>query len=207
MDIGSVLRPDVYRLFIANFVPGCVALSPWAFCVISPVLLTSESWSDGGGIVLGAVLLIAAFTVGTILEDIGSRIEVSCIDARLGGAEGRCPDLDARWREYLKLCVTDDLVGQRYLRSFLVRYKFELSMVVALPVAAVGIVCAGAMGTGFDWPRTLGLVAVAIAVTVFLWSEAKVGGEALHDLRVLIIEATKESSDKVMPPGAPQALN
>lgn len=191
MDIGSVLRPDAYRLLITNLVPGSVAVSPWAFCVIAPNLLDAASWSGGAGVVLGGALLLATLTVGTILEDVGARIEVSIIDKRLRGQSGGCPSLNARWNRYLKLRVNDELVAQRYLRNFLVRYKFELSMITALPIGAVGLLAAHSLGTGLDLVRTLGLVAVAAVTTWFLWREANAGREALHDLRGLILKAVQ----------------
>lgn len=192
MDIGSVLRPDAYRLLLTNVLPGSVALAPWAFCVVAPSLLDAGSWTGGAGVVLGMGLAVAVLTAGAILEDAGSRLEVSYIDAVLAADDGPCPGLERRWKSYLALRVNDEVVGQRYLRNFLVRYKFELSMVPALVSCIVGLLVAACLGTGFDWPRTGGLVVFAAVGACFLWHEAREGGKALHELRGLIIRAAKQ---------------
>lgn len=195
MDFGSVLRPDVYRLLIVSVLPGSTAVAPWVFGVLAPELQKPHVWSGGSGAVLALTLFLVALAVGTFLEDVGSRIEVALIDRFLPTFNpDDCGDLHEVWDQYLSLRTSDEIVGQRYLRNFLVRYKFELSMVTALPIGASGLTVAYCLGYGFDCGRTLAVIVAMVLATMFLAREAWCGGAGAHRVRGIIIRAVQAST-------------
>ena len=74
--------------------------------------------------------------VGLLLEDFGSYIEVRLFDAALN--QFTSEEHSRNWYQYLRTVFKDEPVGVRYMRTVLLRMKFELGAAAGLAVAAAG---------------------------------------------------------------------
>jgi hypothetical protein len=126
-------------------------------------------------------MLLVIVTCGLITEDVGSRIE-SLLDRRLAkipGFERHRED----WFDYLRLAFKVEPVGHRYLRTLVLRLKFELGMAVASLPCAVG-----AFWLNCSVPWRTGIFALAVGAGLYFFAEAKSSNRALSELRREILE-------------------
>src|SRR5205814_9122240 len=100
------------------------------------------------------IIVVSIFVVGLVLEDIGARIEFiwDCwLDhwaATLRSSWGKEPKKRYHtahahlcdWDKYLQLDVRDEIIGERYLLTIVMRMKFELAMLPSLVLATLGLV-------------------------------------------------------------------
>ena len=188
MDIVSAFKSEIFRPVVTLVVPGFVAASPYLLVAnyYNPQIL--EFWQASPSAFIG-ILLIIVLAVGLILEDIGSRIEVNLWDQII---KRKQKTYSEDWDKYLKLYTKDDIIGQRYLRTLLVRLKFELSMGPALFIALGGLIwfnikcCIWTQSSCF-WMS----IAIAVAGAYLLW-ESYTGMKVLAKVRRLIIEAVQQ---------------
>ena len=130
MDFVNVLKNELFRPVATLIVPGSLAFFPYALLIanINPGVVSV--WEGHNGVVV-TMFLMVALALGMVIENIGSLIEI-LIDGVLGDEHIN------RWREYLGLRVQDEIIGQRYLRTLVLRLKFELSALVAIPISYLG---------------------------------------------------------------------
>ncbi len=84
------------------------------------------------------ILTILSIITGLLIENIGSRIEVSIYDKKNRKED---PDYIKTWGKFLLIKYEgSEPIGQRYLRNILLRMKFELSFALALIIMAIGLV-------------------------------------------------------------------
>lgn len=132
--------------------------------------------------------LMVVVGAGLLLENLGSLIESRVYDKRL---ERSNLDHLKNWRTYLGLAFEHEPVGHLYLRTIVIRMKFELSMGVAIPFFWLGV-C---------WLRCIGVVLIPLRfyyVTVglfvlllyFLW-EGYQSASLLSQIRKDVIEGQK----------------
>lgn len=131
------LKFDVNRIILELFVPGIFSVLPFFILFINKVSSVNKYFSNSDGMATLA-LFILSITVGLILEDIGSNIEVyilDCINLK------KFPNHKIEWDRYLELNIAknSNLIAQRYLRTILLRMKFELSFGVSLLIMSRGL--------------------------------------------------------------------
>lgn len=137
--MGEFFKREVFRPFATLMVPGVIALLPYAIQLLYtyPGVQTFAQANAGASLVIGIIFALAA---GLIIEDAGANIEVAWdnkLDKKKADVRKAGEHTDV-WRRYLALTFKDDPVGQSYLRTILIRLKFELGMVVAIPVSWAG---------------------------------------------------------------------
>ncbi|UXI65796.1 hypothetical protein [Tahibacter amnicola] len=130
MDFSSAIKPDVYRVLVVILVPGAIVSLPLIY-VVWPELMLPTTWSTLA-LPTSVTLFFACLTAGALLENVGSVIEVAVCDKWL---ERHHKELHQNWEKYLQQKVNDEIVGQRYLRYSLIRFKFELSIMPALLIS------------------------------------------------------------------------
>jgi hypothetical protein len=111
-----------------------------------------------------------------VSEDLGARLE-QCFDKRLAKQPGYEGHLE-EWFKYLRIAFDKEPVGQRYLKTLVLRLKFELGMTIASLPFAGGALCLQAP----CWWR-VGIFCFALGAFAFFWLEAKSSNKALSDLR------------------------
>ena len=184
MDPTSPLKADVLRPFATLVVPGAFAVGPWFYVVAQQSTKVMRFWMEDTyvAILLG---LVAAIAAGLMLENIGAKLE----HAWDGVVDKKCPNQMKRWNNYLKLSGIDDLVGQRYLRTIVLRMKFELAMGPAILIGWTAI-CA------LNWTQSLWPVEnvyrgalVMLIVVWWLLGESRNSAMLADEVRTLILEA------------------
>jgi hypothetical protein len=133
MDFSSAFKSELFRPLVTLFIPGGVAAAPFFLLVGHYAPATVVFWDDHPSTTV-AVVVGCIVAAGLVLENFGSRLEELC-DRQLNKND----DHGATWNAYLGLTLKDEIVGQRYLRTLLLRMKFELAMVPALICGVAGL--------------------------------------------------------------------
>src|SRR5687768_6255447 len=123
MDFVSAVKNDAFGPILTYIIPGAVATAPY----IGVVASYFEQVNNFGKQHPASFTIVATLVVilaGALLEEIGTRVELFW--------DRLIPN--PNWERYLKLHLKDDVIGQRYLRRILIRMKFELSLVAAMPI-------------------------------------------------------------------------
>jgi hypothetical protein len=131
------------------------------------------------------LLALTSIAVGLLVEDIGSRIESRWFDKHLSGKPGFSSH-DDEWNQYLRLTFSIEPVGQRYLRTILLRFKFEVGTAIALLLSCPGLFFTGLT---FWWSLLWSSLCVAIALgLLFEEFEARCSHQLLSEVRHEILE-------------------
>lgn len=188
MDIVSAFKSELFRPIVTIVVPGFVALSPYLFVAdyYNPQIL--QFWESSPSAFIG-ILLMLVLAAGLILEDIGSRIEGTIWDSVMSRKH---KEYMTTWDTYLKLCTKDDIIGQRYLRTILMRLKFELSMGPALLISLGGLIWCNAKWCIWERNSCLWMSFVITVTGLYLLWESYDSVNLLARVRQLVIEAVKE---------------
>jgi len=126
-----------------------------------------------------ASLLGAAVIVGSIIEGSLSHLEV-----RWDKAREKEYNVRENWFSYLALQCATEPVGFRYISRMFTTMYFELSMMVAAPIALVGVaVLAYEHLPSHRCLAAISFVALAAAAVWFLFREAKNTHEVLCEAR------------------------
>lgn len=137
---------------------------------------------------IGMTGFCLCLVVGLILENIGSALEVNWADEWI---KKEHPRLAGNWNTYLQQKTDGELIAQRYIRVFVTRYKFELSMVPALIVSMAGFAVAHYFDQGLTTSKTFFLVGLMAAVTWWLLQVTLSSAFVLARTRGLVIRALK----------------
>jgi len=129
------------------------------------------------------VLAMASVAAGLFVEDVGSRIESQYFDKRIE----KLPKYSAHsseWNQYLRLTFKIEPVGQRYLRSVMLRFKFELGTAVALLSSGIGL-----LFTSLTLCKALTWFGVCGSIAIYLiFVEARGSHELLSEIRHEILK-------------------
>jgi hypothetical protein len=160
-DFFGAFGSEFFRPLATLILPGALALAPGGAALYARCLVVRCFVNANHGEAIGAMVLLAIFA-GLILEEFGSRIEVFVFRMQAAGQETeglltwakfllygfRKPEADpaeSEWYSYLRLAFQVEPVGHRYLRTLVLRLKFELGCCAACPVAVFGL---------WFWPTT-----------------------------------------------------
>jgi hypothetical protein len=174
-ELTAALQSEVFHPIATLVVPGFFAISTSAVAVSQRFPIISKLAEQHSGVATTTAILIA-LTCGLVSEDLGGRLE-QFFDQRLTkevGYEGHIEE----WFKYLRIAFDKEPVGQRYLRTLVLRLKFELGMTIASVPFAVGALCLRAP----CWWR-IGIFWFALIAFAFFWVEAKSSNKALSELR------------------------
>lgn len=190
-QISSTLKPDVFRSFAIYICPGVVAVTPWIYGYFWPDGL-ARLMSGNGTFLNAGLVLFVALVAGLILEDIGGHIEYR-IDNLLAKESKTAAVTQDFWR-YMATPSSPKFVADKFLSATVTRYKFELSMVPALGVAATAFL---KMLIGrlpyWDW-MLFCMLGLALVGSVFLYREAKNSALLLHKTRLVILAANEAAN-------------
>lgn len=199
MDAITALKPDIYPTLSVILVPGFVCAAPWVAGVFWPALQLASTWEQAA-LPIALTALGVTLVFGYLLEDIGSTVEVLWADKRMmkklrkfreGANPGATVTVQSNWDEYLGLKTSDEIIGQRYLRSIRLRYKFELSMLPAVVLSAIGLVVSQIVGHGLGVLNTRWVVGICIFIAIYLARETACSAWVLERTRQIVIDANK----------------
>jgi len=126
MDFISAFKSELFRPLVTLLIPGVIAGGPY-FVLVGQLVPPLRAFGSRHPSVATAIVIATITAIGLVLENWGSRVETFWDDclARKDATH------KSTWDRYLQLRLKDEIIGQRYLRTFLVRMKFELAMVPA----------------------------------------------------------------------------
>jgi hypothetical protein len=184
MDFTSAFKSELFRPLVTLFIPGGIAAAPYFLLAGFYAPGTRAFWDDHPSITV-AVVVGCIVAAGLVLENWGSRLET--LWDRLLNKTGEHRDT---WNDYLGLRLKDEIVGQRYLRTLVLRMKFELAMVPGLLCGVAG--CLWLDRVQRFWPfreRWLWLGG-AIIIVYFVW-ESFDSAKVIGATRRIVVRAAR----------------
>lgn len=139
----SAFTSEVFRPLVTLLIPGAIAISTWFAGLL-------WRFSDLRALVYGnhtetALTLFLAMTfAGLVLEDLGAHVETE-FDWIRDGKDNKYID---DWYAYLRTAFKADPIGRRYVRTLVLRLKFELGVGFGMLSAAIGILWLWHIGLG-----------------------------------------------------------
>jgi hypothetical protein len=191
LDLIAGLKSELFKPLVTLLVPGAIAVGPYVLVAHGRIPACETFWKEHS-VAFVSVVLIGVIAAGLVLENIGSRIE-SGWDKLLGR---KIKGFEDDWHAYLRLRNTDDVVGQRYLRTILTRMKFELSAAPALVFHIFGMVWVKWL---FDVPGWLDLIIIIlflIVLTIYLVWESFSSAKVLAKVRADIIASCRKDEKR-----------
>ena len=174
-ELTAAFQSEVFRPIVTLVVPGFFAISTLAVAVWQRFPNIPKLAEQHSGVATTTALLIV-LTCGLVTEDLGARLEED-FDKKLLKKAGYENHLE-EWYEYLRITFDKEPVGHRYLRTLVLRLKFELGMIIAsAPFAGGALYLQAPCG----W--RIGIFCFALVVFAYFWTEAKSSNKALSELR------------------------
>ena len=174
-ELFSSLSATVFYPLVSLVLPGLTAISAWfvLFAQRPPLReLVHKNHTETAFV----VMLIAIFA-GTVIDDLGTRIESGWLDAgrqrRTGGLHGE------EWWAYLRKPFATEPSGRRHVRRLVARLKFELGV----PLGAVVTAPALWLNPTLSGPWAALVTALAVCLSAYLLVEAAATHDVLGKLR------------------------
>lgn len=130
----SAFTSEVFRPIATLLIPGAIGISPWFIFLLwrHPALLRLASANHTE---TGFLVLLAMIFAGLVFEDAGSHLE-SWLDNRANATNGVHI---AQWYEYLRTAFCADPIGRRYIRTLVLKLKFEVGVAFSMVSAGLGV--------------------------------------------------------------------
>jgi hypothetical protein len=178
----SAFTSEVFRPLVTLLIPGMIGISTWFVALLwafpSIRLLVGRNHTESS-----LVVLVAMIFAGMVFEDFGSRWE-EWLDRRADKATDG--EHAKTWFMYLRSAFVSDPIGRRYVRSVVLRLKFELGIAFSMISAIGGLVWLIWLGMAFK-PSLL-LFLVAIVFVTWGLSEATATHQVLAQTRAELLK-------------------
>ena len=129
-ELFASLSATVFNPLVSLVLPGLTAISAWFVLFAqrpSLDMLISRNHTE-----TAFVLMLLTIFVGTVVDDLGKRIESLWLDAR---RERRTQGIHSEeWWAYLRKPFVCEPSGRRHLRRLVARLKFELGVPIGAAV-------------------------------------------------------------------------
>jgi membrane protein implicated in regulation of membrane protease activity len=188
MILPSGLNTRFIRLIAALIIPGAivaVTFTPFAFGLWKDELKWIGSASQ---IAQGTGFFFLSVLFSILLEDAGSRIEEKIYKRR------KSDDDDVNWYHYLLRQLDHDCIMVRYIGELVMRLKFEISLMMALPLSLFFWICHLCQEGGCICCKLVVPFVVVVFTSLWMWREAVRTVDLLMDLR----KRMKESDDQAL---------
>ena len=174
-SLFSALSATVFYPLVALVLPGLTAVSAWfVYFVQSPRVLglVGRNHSE-----TALFLMLLGIFVGTLIDDLGMRMESEYLDPRRDQRTGgmHCQE----WWAYLRKPFVTEPSGRRHLRRLVARLKFELGVPIGFVLTCPGLW----LNTMVTLQSAIALSLLGTAVAAYLLFEAAATHEALGQLR------------------------
>ena len=161
---GSGVPFTLTRSLLVIILPGLVAILPWALWLASKIERLDHLYQTYG-VLANALLVGLAILIGSIAESSLTNLEVKWDRER-----EETYQVKENWYAYLALQPSRELVGFRYISRLVTTLYFELSMMVASPLALSGLAVLFADYTyRLGWLAVVALLLLAIGSIVFFY--------------------------------------
>jgi hypothetical protein len=191
-EILSAFGSEIFRPLATIVIPGALTVAPYFiwFRVNHPSLndIAKANVAETTLILVGLALFF-----GMVLDGLGSHIED-------GWDQKRDSNHGHNWYRYLRFAFTVEPVGHRYLKTLVLKLKFELGSYLALLLALPATVALTRSATA---PReAIAITAVFAFLMLWLRHEAHCSHVALGRLRLNLLDGIQDAST-----GVPQFVN
>jgi len=174
-ELFSAFSAAVFYPLVALVLPGLTAISGWYVYLTERVALRGIVTRNHTETAF--VLMLLAIFVGTVIDDLGMRIETLWLDP---GRERRTHGShSAEWWAYLRKPFAIEPSGRRHLRRLVARLKFELGVPIGFVLTGPALWLNHAISSRV----ALILCATGISVSLYLLFEAAASHEVLGRLR------------------------
>ena len=188
-ELFSAFNSEVFRPLMTLFAPGAIALTPWVIGLMQRFPWFYSLINDNRTEATLMLTLIALIS-GMLLEDFGSHLESRIFDKALNAETNGRHMTD--WDRYLRIVYETEPIGAKYIRSILLRMKFELGMSTALLIAAAGVFAT----TLAPWPDATVICSSAFGMAALLFEEGRRSHAALSKTRCLLLEGLIDISPR-----------
>lgn len=183
-DLFSAFGSAVFFPLLSLVLPGLTAISAWFVCLMTSSgfrLLASRNHTE-----TAFVLMLLSIFVGTVMDDLGMRIETLWLDRkrnkRTGGLHA------AEWWEYLCKPFDVEPSGKRHLRRLVARLKFELGVPLGLAITTPAIW----LNPSINYRWAIAATVLAFSLGVYLLMEAARTHDVLGRLRHELLKGDGE---------------
>jgi hypothetical protein len=174
------------RSLLVIIVPGLVAIAPWALWLASKMEKFDDLYKTYG-VLANALLIGLAILIGSVAESALTSLEVRWDREREAAYQ-----VTENWYDYLALQPSHEPVGFRYISRTVTTLYFELSMMVAAPLALLGLsVLVFDKSHRWPWLAPSTLTLLAIFSIVFFYKNAKATHLLLCEVRREIVKRMK----------------
>lgn len=182
-ELFTVFGNEVFKPLVTLFIPGGLLLTPyflylrWNYPKIAE--LTSTQMPE-----TITVLVIGTLFLGLAIDDLGSHIEA--------GWDAVAENVHTEnWYRYLRQAFKIEPVGHRYLRTLVLRLKYELCTYIALVLALPGTIWF--LIYHLDFPGWLPFATIHVVGALWLRFEAATTHRLLQTLRQELLAGFVES--------------
>jgi hypothetical protein len=180
-EVVSAFGSDVLRPLVSLVVPGTIAALPASVALLLTHSALLSLVASNRTEAIEAFVLIVLF-LGLLCENLGSHLEYT-FDKRIEDADAHRQN----WFAYLRIAYKVEPVGHHYLRTLVIRLKFELGSFAAFGIALFGIWW---LPTTF-WNRGLLSIVPTIMLLVFYF-ESQWTHAILSNLRDELLKGVEE---------------
>jgi hypothetical protein len=174
-ELTATFHSEVFRPIVTLVVPGFYATASISISLLErfgSLRMLMDKYPGASTV----IFLLVILAVGLTTEELGSRIE-----DHFDNALKKCAGYESHrkeWFDYLRLAFNKEPIGHRYLRSLVLRLKFELGMTVAtIPFAF------GAPWLPIPWVWRSIVIAGSLGLGIYLNLEARSSNKTLSELR------------------------
>ncbi|HKD79513.1 MAG TPA: hypothetical protein VKH81_07445 [Candidatus Angelobacter sp.] len=174
-ELFSAFSTAVFYPLVGLCMPGLSGISGWYILLMTQPpfrSLVSRNHTE-----TAFVLMLLSIFVGTIVDDLGTRLESQWLDRarnrRTHGAHRQ------EWWAYLRKPFEVEPSGRRHLRKLVARLKFELGVAIGVVLTIPAVWLNSAIGSSLAIMATV----IGAALVAYLLLEAKATHNTLGDLR------------------------
>lgn len=206
-DVLTALTTEIFKPLMTVVLPGAVSIST-ALIALFIHFERLRDLSETHRVESGILMALMALVMGEVLEDIGSRIEYRFDRALKRGKDEsgnlKFPEFDREWDRYLLFdCERNkEPVAVRYIRTLLLRMKFELGMLLGFSAFAISL---WFLPLSLGWKLFLDIIGVG-GSAYFCW-EAKETHELLASTRHLMFGLKSEENQSTASSTVREASN
>jgi hypothetical protein len=176
------------RSLIVVLVPGLVATAPWILLIAIYFPLALHAY-DTHAVAWNALMFALVVVVGSVLEGIGSNLEVKWDKERDFDF-----DVQENWYKYLALTPSVEPVGFRYISRNVTTLYFELAMSIAGPSMLVGITF---LNAPHEQPLASWRVILAALLVILAWFAYRSFNGHAHDTHLVLCKVRREIVERL----------
>jgi hypothetical protein len=180
-NLFSAFTSEVFRPLVTLLLPGAIAVSTWFVGLLWQFPGLRKMAFDNHA-ETGLVLVLAMTFAGMALEDLDTRLETS-MDRRRDKQTGKHFE---NWYAYLRIAFTTDPIGRRYIRTLVLRLKFELGTAFAMLSAGAGILWL--WHTGLSCKVAIVSLGLCIGFAVWFFAESRTTHDTLAKNHANLLE-------------------